>query len=66
MTNHAQAQQLIITMQRLHAGFPSLLGGALHSTHMVTGKNGSIPTSSHAFQGAERTWTVMIGLIGLM
>ena len=37
MTEHAQAQQHILSMRQLHASFPALLPGALHSIHMVTG-----------------------------
>ena len=37
MTEHAQAQQHILSMRQLHASFPALLPGALYSTHMVTG-----------------------------
>lgn len=38
MTDHAQAQQSILAMQRMYSRFPSLLAGSLHSIHMVTGE----------------------------
>ena len=37
MTDHARAQECILAMHSMHARFPALLAGALHSTAMVTG-----------------------------
>ncbi len=38
MTEHAQAQQHILSMRQLYSRFSTLLQGALHSIHMVTGR----------------------------
>ena len=37
MTQHAEAQQHILSMRQLYSRFPTLLPRALHSVHMVTG-----------------------------
>ncbi len=37
MTEHTQAQQHIQSIRQLYSRFPTLLQGALHSIHMVTG-----------------------------
>ena len=52
MTEHAPAQQHILAMRQLLGRFPTLLPGALHSIHMVTGADLLTLTSPSSVQAA--------------
>ena len=60
MTEHAQAQQHILAMNQLYSRFPTLLPGALHSIHMVTGGCPCAP-SHFRMVSAQDTDTVLYG-----